>query len=391
MKKTSLFLLVALLVLSILLSACEAAPAPTALAQSADANVDSALISAEGTLLPESSAKLSFTQGGLVAEVLVQPGDVVSNGDVLARLTGIEAVQAELAAAELERTLASQALDQLNRNAMLSAAQAEKTLVDAQKGYDLAAPGWTLGNTENATDLERSLDDYKIAEKDFREARDKLNTLLGKDESNRERKDAQTDFGDEVDSLAETYTDLQEALAENDRSLDERSAALLNAITALETARENLSRLDDQNIDPEKLEAAQARLEAAARHASAAEEALAIYELRSPIQGIVQSIQSLKVGEIAAPGLSIIYIADTSNWKVETKDLAEVDIARISLGQNTVIKLDAFPGEKFTGKVTAIDPVGSEYLGDMTYKVTIALDNADERFLWNMTAIVTIE
>lgn len=391
MKKTSLSLLVALLVLATLLSACEATPAPTALAQTAGENVDSALISAEGTLLPESYAQLSFAQGGLIAEVLVQPGDVVSTGDVLARLTGIEAVQAELAAAQLEHTLASQALDQLKRNAMLSAAQAEKTLVDAQKGYDLAAPGWTLGNTENTTDLERSLDDYKIAEKDYREAQDKLDALLGKDESNRERKDAQTDFDDEVDSLAETYTDLQEALAENDRSLDERSAALLNAIAALETARENLSRLDDQNIDPEKLAAAQARLEAAARHASAAEEALAMYELRSPIQGIVQSIQHLNVGEIAAPGISVIFIADTARWTVETKDLAEVDIARISLGQNTLIKLDAFPGEEFAGKVTAIDPVGAEYLGDMTYKVTIALDNADERFLWNMTATVTIE
>ena len=64
----------------------------------------------------------------------------------------------------------------------------------------------------------------------------------------------------------------------------------------------------------------------------------------------------------------MIYIADTSRWTVETKDLAEVDIARVSLGQNALIKLDAFPGEEFTGKVTAIDPVGVEYLGDMTYR-----------------------
>lgn len=391
MKKTPLSLFVVLLVLSIVLSACDAAPAPTALAQTTDANSVSALISAEGSLLPESFVELSFAQGGLIAEVLVQPGDVVSTGDVLARLTGIEAVQAELAAAQMEQTLASQALNQLNRNAMLSAAQAEKALVDAQKGYDLVSPSWTLGNVENATDLERSLEDYKIADKDYREARDKLDTLLGKDESNRDRKDAQKDFDDEEASLIETYADLQEVLTENDRPLDERSTMLLNAIVALEIARENLSRLDDQNIDPEKLEAAQSRLEVATRHAAAAEEALSLYELRSPIQGIVQSIQHLKAGEIAVPGLSAIYIADTSGWKVETKDLAEVDIARVNLGQNALIKLDAFPGEEFTGKVTAIDPVGVEYLGDMTYRVTITLDNMDERLMWNMTATVAIQ
>ncbi len=391
MKKTPISLLVVLIFLSSLLSACGASPAPTALAQTAEASTSPTIISAEGTLLPVTYVELSFAQGGLIAEVFVQPGDKVSAGDVLARLVGTEAVQAELAAARLEQTQASQALDQLKRNAMLSATQAEKGLVDSQKAYDLLVPGWTLGSAENATDLELGLDDYKVAEKAYREARDKLDALLEEDEDNRERKEAQEDYDEELESLSETYTDLQEALAENDRTLDEKSTALLSAIAALETNRESLSRLNDQNIDLEKLETAQARLDAASRHAAAAEEALALYELRSPIQGAVQSIQRLKVGEIAAPGLSVIAIADPTQWTVKTKDLAEVDIARVSLGQGAVIKLDSFPGEEFTGKVTAIDPVGVEYLGDMTFQVTITLDNADERFMWNMTATVKID
>ena len=40
--------------------------------------------------------------------------------------------------------------------------------------------------------------------------------------------------------------------------------------------------------------------------------------------------------------------------------------------------------------MTAIDPVGQEYLGDMTYKVTVTLDKVDPRFMWNMTATVNI-
>ena len=391
MKKTSLTLLVVSIILTSLLSACGATPAPTALAQTAEASTNPAIISAEGTLLPATFVELSFAQGGLIAEVLVQPGDNVSVGDVLARLVGTEAVQAELAAAQLEQTLASQALDQLKRNAMFTATQAEKKMLDSQKAYDLLVPGWTLGNTENATDLELALDDYKVAEKSYREARDKLDSLLDKDEDNRERKEAQENLDEELESLSETYADLHEALAENNRTLDDKSTALLNAIAALETNREDLSRLNDQNIDHEKLESAQARLDAAARHAAAAQEALALYELRSPIHGVVQSIQHLKAGEIAAPGLSVIAIADPTQWTVKTKDLAEVDIARVSLGQAAVIKLDSFPGEEFTGKVSAIDPVGVEYLGDMTFQVTITLDNVEERFMWNMTATVKID
>jgi hypothetical protein len=36
--------------------------------------------------------------------------------------------------------------------------------------------------------------------------------------------------------------------------------------------------------------------------------------------------------------------------------------------------LDAFPGEEFSGTLVEIDPVGREYLGDMTYQVIVQLD-----------------
>lgn len=75
---------------------------------------------------------------------------------------------------------------------------------------------------------------------------------------------------------------------------------------------------------------------------------------------------------------------------METKDLAEIDVANVAVGDPVEVKLDAFPEEEFTGKVTEVDPVGKLYLGDMTYQVTITLDDADPRFLWNMTATVTV-
>jgi hypothetical protein len=58
---------------------------------------------------------------------------------------------------------------------------------------------------------------------------------------------------------------------------------------------------------------------------------------------------------------------------------------------SVIVKLDALPDEEFPGTVTAIDPVGKEHLGDMTYKVTVTLEKVDPRFLWNMTATVDID
>lgn len=390
MKKFIPLLLSTLLLISVL-TACTgtATPAPTAEpVTQAESTLN--VVTAEGKLLPAPAVELAFAQGGVVAEVLAQPGDKVAAGEVLARLVGIETVQAELAAGKLEQVNAQVALDQLQRNALLTASQAEQALLEAQKAYEGESNGWNLGDVEQASNLELTLDDYVSAEQDYRETRDKLTGLLNKDETNRERMDAQDDFDREEKSLAEAYADLLDEVAANDQPLDEEQISLLAAISALEVARQNQARLDGQNLDPEKLSAAEARLAAATAHVTAAESALELYELRAPFSGTVLSLD-LKVGESALPGLPVAYLADTFAWTVETVDLAEIDIARVALGQFATVKLDAFPGEEFAATITAIDPVGQEYLGDMIYKVTLTLDQADSRFMWNMTATVNIE
>jgi HlyD family secretion protein len=387
MKKTFLSILV---LTAVLLTACGAADSTAPAAEPAANEISPGSITAEGTLLPEHSAELAFAQGGVVKDILVQPGEHVTEGKVIVQLVGVETAQAELAAATLEQTLAQQAWDALHRNALLTSSQTEQALINAQKAYESEANGWNIGNQDEATDLELSIEDYLSAEEDYRDAREKLNDLLDLDEDDHERKDAQEDFDTEKDSLAETYTELQKAVAENDQPLDEELTTLLSAISNLETARELQSRLDDSNLDPEILAAAEARLEAAAAHVTAADAAVELYELRAPFNGILLSLD-LTMGEAAMPMVPVAFVADTSRWIVETKDLAEVDVINVSTGDSTIVKLDAFPGKEFTGTITTIDPVGKVYLGDMTYQITVTLDEADPSFMWNMTAIVTVK
>lgn len=386
MKKT---LLSTLILISLFLTACSGANTPIVKAEPAIEEIDPNTITAEGTLIPTPSVELAFAQGGVVAEIFVQPGDKVTKGDVIARLVGIETVQAELAAAQLEQTLAQQALDALHRNALLTSAQTEQALLDAQDAYESEANGWNLGNTDEASDLELTLDDYVNAEEEYTKARDKLDSLMDKEESNRERRDAQEDFDKEKISLTKAYADLLTSVAENDQPLDEELTTLLKAIGDLEVAREMQSKLDKSNLDPEILAVAESRLEAAKAHVTAAEATTELYELRAPVNGVLLSLD-LNVGEAITPTLPVAFLADTSHWTVETKDLAEIYMADIAIGDTASVKLDAFPDEEFLGTVTEIDPVGVEYLGDMTYKVTITLDETDPRFLWNMTATVNV-
>jgi len=374
---------------TLLITACNENGTTAPTAEPSASEITPTTVTAEGTLLPERTAELAFPQGGVVKEILVQPGEQVVEGDVIARLIGIESVQAELAAAKLEQTLAQQALDSIHRNALLTSSQTEQALLNAQKAYESEANGWNPGNRDEATDLELSIEDYGIAEEDYRDALQKLNDVLYLNEDDRDRRDAQEDFDAERESLAEAYADLKAVLAENEKSLDEEIAALLSAISNLEAARELQARIDDSNLDPGVLASAEARLEAANAHVDAAKAAIENYELRSPFNGIFLNID-LTIGETALPMTPVTFIADTSHWIVKTKDLAEVDVAKVSVGDPVTVKLDAFPDEEFSGIVTEVNPIGKLYLGDMTYQVTITLDEADLRFLWNMTAVVSI-
>ena len=387
MKKLTL----TLLVLALLISSCTNAGAnsqdlePHTVTETAPKTV-----TAEGRLLPAVSAKLAFAQGGLVDEVYASPGDKLAAGDIIARLAGSEIAQAELSASQLEQLLAQQVLDSLNRNALLTCMQADQALLKAQKDYESQARGWSIWNKDEASELELTLDRYITVERSYRAARDQLSALLYKDRANRERMNAQQDLDREQRLLAEAYTELLQTISEDDRPFNEKRTGLLAVIANLEIAREAHSRLDGHNLDTEKLAAAEARLAAATAHAAAAETALELYEVRAPFSGLLISLD-LNVGEIILPGVPAAFVADNSRWIVETKDLPEIDIAKIAVGQNVTVKLDAFPGEEYQGAVMDIDMVGKEYLGDMTYQVTVALDQVDARFMWNMTATVTIE
>lgn len=385
MKKafTSIFILIALL-----LTAC-GADTSTPIVEPVTDVLSATAVTAEGTLMPKQSAELSFAQGGVVKEVFVRSGERVSEGDVIVQLIGADSAKAELAAAQLEQTLAQQALDALYRNALQSSSNIEQALMKAQKAYESEANGWSLGNKEDATDLELSIEDYVTAEEDYRDAQKKLDDVLDLEESDHERKDAQEEYDTQKTTLVDAYADLKTSLAENDKSLDEETANLLSAISNLESARELQERLNTDNLDPEVLAAAQARLDAASAHVVAAEAAVELYELRAPFSGSLLS-SDLTVGETVLPMTPVVFVADTSQWIVKTKDLAEVDVANVRVGDSATVKLDAFPNEEFTGTVTKVDPVGKLYLGDMTYQVTITLAEAESRFLWNMTAVVTI-
>jgi HlyD family secretion protein len=140
----------------------------------------------------------------------------------------------------------------------------------------------------------------------------------------------------------------------------------------------------------ETIAAVEADLAAAEAALKLSQIALADTVLEAPFAGTVASLDT-SVGEQVVPGVPVVWLADLSEWQIETDDLTELNVVGVEVGALAVITFDALPGLELPGKVVRIGAMGENKMGDVTYTVIVAPDEHDDRLRWGMTAMVTIE
>ena len=112
------------------------------------------------------------------------------------------------------------------------------------------------------------------------------------------------------------------------------------------------------------------------------------YTVKSPINGTV--IEKLvKAGDTIDAGAKLCTIYDLSYLKM-TMNVDELDINKISVGQDVTITADAVEGKTFAGKVTKINMAGTTTNGVITYPVEVQIDNPDEDLLPGMNVSTEI-
>ncbi|MCS6989456.1 MAG: efflux RND transporter periplasmic adaptor subunit [Chloroherpetonaceae bacterium] len=117
--------------------------------------------------------------------------------------------------------------------------------------------------------------------------------------------------------------------------------------------------------------------------------------VRSPIDGIVLD-KPVDEGQVIMGGLNtvsggttIATIADMSRVYVHA-NIDEVDVGKIKIGQEAEIVADAYPDEKFVGKVLRIDPLAKVEQNVTRFPVVIEAPNPNFRLLAGMNATVTV-
>lgn len=374
MKKFTITIILIGLLVSFL-SACSAQEKTPEPQDSVPENINP-IVSATGVVLPSKRSTLSVSVPGIVAEVLVERGDVVKKDDVLVRLKGKEEIQAAITQAKVELISAQQALDALYEDhdiALAASLQAYYLANNAVKEAQYQLDNFTVPVTQqNMTAVEA----VKIMKERLDKATKAFQPYRNESELNETRKDlkekldeAQADYNAAVKRLTYEFA-LQEALAK---------------LAKAERDYQNLL----EGPDPDLLAVAEARLENAKAVLAAAEENLADLEIKALYDGTVSEV-NVREGEWVSPGLPVVIIADLAHLRVETTDLNEIDVARVQVGDIVNVTFDALPNVNVTGKVTLISPKSSEGSG-VNYTVVIELDEIPPALRWGMTAFVDIQ
>jgi HlyD family secretion protein len=126
--------------------------------------------------------------------------------------------------------------------------------------------------------------------------------------------------------------------------------------TRAKTAAQALrAAMEQVRTEKQAVAAAQGRVFSQKAAVSATQERRSYARLNSPITGVVTE-KITEPGNLLQPGSEVLKIADFSRVKVVVQ-VSELELANIQVGQSVQVRLDAFPGKTFVGKVERISPV----------------------------------
>lgn len=115
--------------------------------------------------------------------------------------------------------------------------------------------------------------------------------------------------------------------------------------------------------------------------------------IRSPVNGVVVS-RNVDVGQTVAASFqtpTLFTIAqDLTRMQIDTS-VDEADIGRIKVGQPVIFTVDAYPEEKFAGRVSQVRNAPIITQNVVTYTVVVLVDNKELKLKPGMTANVNIE
>jgi RND family efflux transporter MFP subunit len=358
-------------------------------AETAIVRRDRLVVTVEGTgnLAPSVEVQLAFLAGGQAAEILVEEGQIVEAGQPLVRLE-TDDLEFQVARAEAALAMAEGQLAQLLAPPQPEDVAAQEANLAAMEGGVNAA----VANRDQAiagpSEAEIAAAETQVAqaEMDYRAALRAYDSTDKKDEDRKEQANYDLWAADIAQQAAQTQLDVLLAGA---TSAEARAAQanVASAIAQQEAAQAQLDLLL-AGATAEQIQAAEAAVDQAHVALDQARLSLERTTLTASMSGAVTSL-SVELGEMVSPGMPVVVLSDLTGLEVNV-NLDETDVARVTVGQEARVNLDAFPGIELVGEVTYIAPVADAASGVVLYPVTIRLTPTELSVRAGMTADVEI-
>jgi len=359
-------LIVLTLVATLVLAACGAAPSTTTSSAAVERTATAqrgtirASVSASGKIDPEAKVNLNFGVPGTVKEVMVDEGQTVKAGDVIARL---DTADLELAVKQAEQAYATQNL------VYTQAISPTSSEVEAAKAA-LASASANLNQLTNADPLQVQIARLQAdsATESKRQMELRWDQISDKPFGGVARDTLQSQMAQAT--MAAQIAELQYQLTKRGGNEAQISAARAQAAQAQAQLQRVLG-------DDRSRAVAEAQLKQAELSLQAARQRLDNAVLTSPISGTISEL-NVKVGEqVGAGGLQpAAVVADLSSFHMDV-GIDENSIGALKEQQPVVMTVDALPDQQLTGRVDYIAPVATDSSGVVTYKVIIGLDKTN--------------
>ena len=354
------------------------------------APLESAAIAPGEVTIDSNRKTIQHLEGGIIGEILVRDGDIVSAGHVLVRLEEIQS------RAELE----------LLRSRYVMASAVEARLIAERDGWDeVAFPEWLLDRLEEAEIIETVSGQINI----FASRRESF----GHQSSILRRRIAQ--FGEEIKGLegqisaensqlaliAEESEDVRRlvelGLARRPRllALERETAALegrrsqnmariARAKQSISEAELHISELRTTMVNEvvQQLSETQAEMFDLAERIRASNDKLVRTEVRAPIGGTIVNLQVHTTGGVVAPGAPLLDIVPSDDPLVIEAQIDPSDIDVVHVGLNAQVRISAFSQRNMApiaGVVTYVsaDRFNDERTGIGYYVARIKLQEKD--------------
>ena len=308
-------------------------------------------ITGTGTVVSTRTVDLGFAVSGTIAELNVQVGDQVTEGQVLAVLDNLDELQIAVQNQELAVARAQKTIDGLS-NAEALLAQAYSDQAAAQIAYEEAKKAVHYkGDSRCAPSLTQ---EYYYQSLYAQQAVDEWEGYLA---------EGNTGYSQNyiLEKLAPLRKTRNQAVANYKYCQSYTEQEILHFQAALALARANLDQATQVyadlkatgGIDADAIEIAQADLKNAQLQLIKAHKNLEGATITAPMAGTVMEVNGT-LDDIADTG-TLITVSDLQDPELQVT-IDESDLANFAVGCATQVTFDSIPNTKFSGVVSEVSP-----------------------------------